>query len=234
MLGPVLFNIYVNDLRKAITDCGLVQYADNTQLVHTSSVDALPDLIEKAEITLSLGKKYFSANGLMLNSNKTQCIFIGTRPLIRRLPQDIKINFDSASTTPSTHVKHLGVIMACHLNSDVHIHEMYKKAMGHLLFVNRVKDKFESDTRKTVVESIALSVMNYCLPVHGSTNTTLLRRVQQLQNLAAKICVGGPRRFDHATSFTDQLQWLKIDKNFFFFFFVTIHVFKVKMKMFPE
>ncbi len=69
VLGPVLFNIYVNDLREAITDCGVVQYVDDTQLVHTGFVDALPDLIERAEITLSLAQKYFSANGLMLNSN---------------------------------------------------------------------------------------------------------------------------------------------------------------------
>ncbi len=69
VLGSVFFNIYFNDIRKAITDCGVVQYADDTQLVHTGSVDALPDLIEKVEITLSLAKKYFSANGLLLNSN---------------------------------------------------------------------------------------------------------------------------------------------------------------------
>ncbi len=104
--------------------------------------------------------------------------------------------------------------------------------MGHLLFLNRVKDKFESDTRKTVVESIALSVMNYCLPVYGTTNATLLRRVQQLQNFAAKICAGGARRSDHATPFTDQLQWLKIDKKVCFD--LAIHVFKVKMKLFPS
>ncbi len=101
-----------------------------------------------------------------------------------------------------------------------------------LLFLNRVKDKFESDTRKTVVESIALSVMNYCLPVYGTTNATLLRRVQQLQNIAAKICAGGARRSNHATPFTDKLQCLKIDKEVLFD--IAIHVFKVKMKMFPE
>ncbi len=83
--------------------------------------------------------------------------------------------------------------------------------MGHLLFLNRVKDKFESDTRKTVVESIALSVMNYCLPVYGTTNATLLRGVQQQQNVPAKICAGGAGRSDHATPFIDQLQWLNID-----------------------
>ncbi len=71
VLDPVLFNIYVNDLREAITDCGVIQYADDTQLVHTGSIDALPDLTARAETTLSLAKIYFSSNGLMLNADKT-------------------------------------------------------------------------------------------------------------------------------------------------------------------
>ncbi len=199
MLGPILFNIYVSDLREAIADCKLVQYVDDTHFIHTGSADSLPDLIERAEATFSLAKTYFTANGLMLNSNKTQCILIGTRPLIRRIPLDTTVNFDNTSITPSTHVKNLGFILDCHMNFNVHIHEMYKKVMGHLLFLNRVKDKFESKTRKTVVESIAHSVMNYCLLVYGTTNGTLLRRVQQLQNFAAKIYAGGARRSDHAT-----------------------------------
>ncbi len=72
MSGPILFNIYVNDLAEAIAACGVIQYADDTQLVHTGSLDALPDLIERAEATFSLAQQYFTANRLMLNSSKTQ------------------------------------------------------------------------------------------------------------------------------------------------------------------
>ena len=118
------------------------------------------------------------------------------------------------------------------MNSDVHINIMYKKVMGHLLFINKVKDKFKSETRRTVVESIALSTVNYCLPIYGTTNSTLLRRVQQLQNFAAKIYAGGARRFDHATPFITQLEWLKVDKKVTLD--VAVHVFKVKNKQFLE
>ncbi len=76
VLGPILFNIYVNDLEEAIAACGVIRYADDTQLVHTGFLGALPDLIETAEATLSVAQQYFTANGLMLNSSKTQCIFV--------------------------------------------------------------------------------------------------------------------------------------------------------------
>ncbi len=83
MLGPILFNIYVNDLGEAIAASGVLRYADDTQLVYNSYLGTLPDLIETAEATLSVAQQYFTANGLILNSTKTQYIFIGTRPLIR-------------------------------------------------------------------------------------------------------------------------------------------------------
>ncbi len=118
------------------------------------------------------------------------------------------------------------------MSFDAHIKEIYRKVMGHLLFLNRVRDKFEKDTLRIAVESIALSTVNYCLSVYGTTNATLLRQVQQLQNFAAKICAGGARRCDHATPFITQLEWLKMDRKVIFD--ITIHVLKVKVNVFPE
>ena len=39
VLGPILFLIYVNDLAHFISDCLVVQYADDTQFIHTGSID---------------------------------------------------------------------------------------------------------------------------------------------------------------------------------------------------
>ncbi len=97
--------------------------------------------------------------------------------------------------------------------NGTHIQEMQKKVMGILFFRNRIKDKFDINTRKIVIQSLALSIVKYCLPVYGTTNSTLLRRVQKLQNIAAKVCVGGARRSDHATPFITQLEWFKIEKK---------------------
>ncbi len=104
--------------------------------------------------------------------------------------------------------------------------------MGQLLFFNRVRDEFDSETRKTVVESIALSAVNDCLPLYGITTGTLLSRVQQLQNFAAKICAGRARRSDHATPILAQLKWLKMDKKVIFD--VAVHVYKIKIQNVPR
>lgn len=209
-----------------------MQYADDTQFIHSGTLDTLPHLITQAQTTLATAKDYFNTNGLMLNSKKTQCLFVGTRTMIKRIPENTTIKFNNTSITPSTHVKNLGIHMDCHLSFDTHINEMHKKVMGVLLFLNRIKDKFENETRTMVVQSLALSILNYCLPIYGSTNNTLLHRVQKLQNFAAKICVGGARRSDHATPFITQLQWLKVKDKVVFD--VAVNVFKIINKVFPE
>ncbi len=83
------------------------------------------------------------------------------------------------------------------------------------LSLSRIKCKFEIDTRKIVARTLALSVINYCLSMYGTTNSTLLARVQKLQNLAAKMCALGARKSDHANPFITQLEWLKIEKRSF-------------------
>ncbi len=96
----------------------------------------------------------------MINLYKTQCLFVGTRPIIRRIPTDTTFNFDNAHITPSNHIKILGIYMDCHMTFDVHIQEMHKKVMGMLFFLNRIKDKFEKNTMKILILLLVLSIIN--------------------------------------------------------------------------
>ncbi len=59
VLGPILFNIYVNDLSEEIKDCFVIQYADDTQYLQTGTTDSLPQLIHNTEQTLTKLKTLF-------------------------------------------------------------------------------------------------------------------------------------------------------------------------------
>ncbi len=107
VLGPILFNIYVDDLSEEIKDCFLIQYADDTQYLQTGTTDSLPQLVHDTEQTLIKIKNYFNKNGLLLNSMKTQCIFIGSRALISKIPGNTTIRAGEASVLPSKSVKKL-------------------------------------------------------------------------------------------------------------------------------
>ena len=51
VLDPVLLLIYVNDLSQHVSDCLVIQYADDTQFIHPGNIDRIHDLICSGEET---------------------------------------------------------------------------------------------------------------------------------------------------------------------------------------
>ncbi len=83
--------------------------------------------------------KYFLRYGLLLNESKTQCVFIGNKQLLSRIPDDIVINFNDTSISPTHTVENLGLYMDSYMLFDNHVNEITKKAIGILAYISRVK-----------------------------------------------------------------------------------------------
>lgn len=81
---------------------------------------------------LSVLKQCFVLNGRMLNSIKTQCIFIGSRQILSRIPLDIFNNRDGDHIDPNTHVKNSALYF------DVHVSEASQAVVGLLTFTDEL------------------------------------------------------------------------------------------------
>ena len=149
----------------------------------------------------------------MFNSSKTQCIFIGNRQLLSHIPPNTTVNFNGNVIYPSKHVKNLGVYFDCYLLFDVHINELKKKVMGILMYISRIGDNLDKNSRIMVIQAIVLSLINYCIRIWGTTNDTLMSSVQKLQNFAVRIAIGGVKKYDHVSPFYKELQWLQIKQK---------------------
>ncbi len=120
VLGPKLFSTpYVNDLLEEIKDCFLIQYADDTQHLQTGTTDSLPQLIHNTEQTLPKIKHYFNKKGLLLNSMRTQYIFIGSRAFISKIPEITIISAGEASIHRTRSVKNLRQRFDNYMSFDV-------------------------------------------------------------------------------------------------------------------
>jgi len=151
-----------------------------TQLLLTGDIENIPRLIERAEHLLSTVKIYFQKNGLLLNEKKT--LFIGSRHVISKIPDNAVININGNHLKPNTVVKNVGIYFDQYMLFDSYIDEMSRKVTGILLNLNRIGDCFERSTRIMVVQSLVLSIVSYCSRVWGTTNKTQIERVQKLQN----------------------------------------------------
>lgn len=231
ILGPILFGIYVNDLYSHV-NCFLVQYADDTQFLHANTIDKLDHLIKDTENTLVKCRRYFLKNGLMLNSSKTQCTFIGNRQLLSRIPPHTALNFNGHIIYPSNHVKNLGIYIDRYMLYDVHINELNKKVMGILMYISRISDKVDKQNRIIIIETLALSLIDYCIKVWGTTNDKHMSIVQKLQNFASRVAFGGVRKYDHISPVFRELQWLRIKQKHLLDVGVT--VFKALRGLYPD
>ena len=97
--------------------------------------------------------------------------------------------------------------------------------MGLLIYINRIKENFEKDSRITIVESLVLSLINYCCKIWGAANKTLLQKVQKVQNFAARVADGAARKYDHVSPIFNALKWMKIEN--IYVYSICIFVYKV-------
>ena len=82
MSGPILFNIFINDIPKInslpeITTSTTI-YADDVQLLFSGTPNNLLQLKIYAETSLKSMKEWYSETGFKMNSIKTQCILFAT------------------------------------------------------------------------------------------------------------------------------------------------------------
>ena len=104
ILGPILFNILINDIPKInslpeITTSTTI-YAYDVQLLFSGSSNNLKQLKIYAETSLNTMKEWLSENGLKMNSIKTQCILFAT-PKFNKLTETFQITIDDT-------VRHMG------------------------------------------------------------------------------------------------------------------------------
>ena len=117
ILGPLLFNMYVNDLPKEVEHSQVVMYADDTTIMTSS---AIPSNIQvDLEGDLARLEDWFNANNLTLNTNKTEFMLI-VNTNRRKYFNNIRIEVGGKLIAEKEHMKILGVTLNNRLKWDTH------------------------------------------------------------------------------------------------------------------
>ena len=83
--------------------------------------------------------------------------------------------------------------------------------MSKLCQIHRVKDCFNKDTLKLIIESLqsVLSELFYCSAVWAYTSDSIIKKFQLVQNFAVRI-ITNARKYDHITLSLQELRWLPV------------------------
>ena len=136
ILGPILFNIFVNDLFLCLTKSDLHNFADDNTISVTFK--NLNDLLRTLEKESESAIDWFRSNNMIGNPDKFQAIVINKR-------RENQITHSKIETTKS--VKSLGIEIDNQLSFNQHVSKMCSKAAMQLNVICRLA-KFMGNKEK--------------------------------------------------------------------------------------
>ena len=147
IIGPFLFNIFINDLFCFIDKCDLYNYADDNTLGSANkNIDTLKlDLIHDTKNIL----EWFTNNGLQANPQKFQTMFLSTHPTQSSI--DIPINGINIPTQDK--VTLLGVTIDSKLKFNTHISKICSKASKQINVLRRMTNVLDVKSKLAIYQS---------------------------------------------------------------------------------
>ena len=157
ILGPILFNLFINDIIYFITESDIINYADDNTI--SSSAKSIPELIKLLESESEIAINWFNNNDMIVNPDKFQAIIINKH---KKEEQVYSLNFNNTQIETSSEVTLLGIEIDNNLSFNSHVRNLTKRAAGQLNYICKNSKYLNKDAKKVLVETFILSNYNFC------------------------------------------------------------------------
>ena len=155
ILGPLLFNIYINALFFILDKVDVSNSADDTGL-HICDKD-LPKLLNSLEHDALIAIEWFESNYMKLNKEKCNFLISGDKF------EHLWINVGGAKMWEHNSVTLLGVYIDSIQTFDKHVTELCKKAGNKLPALSRLAKVLPFQKIRILMKSFFDSQFSYCL-----------------------------------------------------------------------
>lgn len=202
ILSPLIFSVYTSDITTSIAHCKYHLYADDTQLYLSCRPKDVKQAEAKINQDLDSLSKWSMSNSLQINPCKSKYLVLGSRhqreAIVKQSP---KIMISGKEIERVMCAKNLGLLMDGDLRYEEHVDSKIKNAFYRLKHLYQFRKYLAEDVRKTLTESIVLSLFNYCDIVYGPRITNYTKKkIQRVQNACTRYCYNIPRR-SHITPY---------------------------------
>jgi len=214
VVGPSAFTFYTLPLGRVIQSYGLSyhMYADDVQL-YTSfdpkDPNSIASELSKLSSCIDNIRDWMHANLLKLNDDKTE-FFVATSPHLKRKMPPVLLRVGDKCIVPSDTIRNLGVVFDSQMSMSQHIKSLCTSLTFQLRNITRIRRFLDLDTCHLVIRALVLSRLDYGNGLLLGSNKTDIRRLQRMQNWAAKLVCQAPK-YDHATPHLRRLHWLPVE-----------------------
>ena len=189
-MGPLLFLLYINDLKNASETLRTITFADDTNLF--LSHNHLEDLHNQVNTELEKVMQWFNCNRLCLNVSKTS-YQLYTKKTENYVNPQIQIN--NQPITREKVVKFLGVLVDEDLTFKEQIDYVSKKVSTAIGFMFRGEPILERPQLIAIYNALVLPHLSYCNIVWSINFSTHINRLFLLQKRAARVILNLSYRY---------------------------------------
>ena len=184
ILGPLLFAIYINDLPEVPRNTTVTLFTDDPALYCSSQ--SAHDLQTMLNQDLDRLAQWLYEHKLTPNVSKSKFMLIGSARKLNTL-EEFTLTIKEKELDRVNSYKYLGVIISENLSWTDHVDYIKTKVSQRLGVLQRIKHLLPRDTRELFVKAMVLPILDYADVTWGDkSNTTLMNKIQLLQNKAAK------------------------------------------------
>ena len=181
ILGPILFNIFMNDLFYLLQN-DLHNFEDDNTISAVGST--IPDLVDSLTEKSNLSIDWFHTNSMIVNPDKCKAI------VLTKSKQDtsgIPIGLRGHCIDSQNTVTLLGITIDCKLSFKKHVSGLCKTAASQLNALKRLRPYITHEkARKMLIQSFVFSHFNYCPLVWYFTTAKQLQKIEKIQERALR------------------------------------------------
>lgn len=191
VLGPLLFNIFIDDIKNITFNGKLFMFADDICLLNRYKHPLV--LQTQVEYDAAMLSEYVRLNKLILNTDKTK--FIRFKPYVLRSDIAMTVYIDGVPISETNSVKYLGMNLSSNLQWYCHIDSIKSKISSAVGVLYKFRSKLNCKTKFLIYQSLIHSHLSYLPIIYGCKNSTSLKSLQATQNKALKLVFNLPIRY---------------------------------------
>lgn len=209
-LGPVLFTEYASSIFEVIHGHSMIAhgYADDHQLYDSFQPKDSQQHIRQMEVCVDSVRDWMCQMKLKLNDAKTEFILIGSPQQLSKC-SCTSLTIGDCSIKATEVVCNLGAYFDRHMTMEHHIQAKCRAAYAQLATISRIREFIDDKTAEQLMHALVTSHIDYCNGLLIGVSQHLIKRLQLVQNSAARIVLKAGRR-QESLPLLQQLHWLPV------------------------
>ena len=214
VLGPILFMLFVNDISQNcnVGVCNL--YADDT-IVYCDAT-TVSDVERKLQACVSQLNDWYVNNKLSVNTSKSEVMLISSKR--RCFADHLDIVIDGINLKYVECANYLGMSIDNVLSWNEYVNKLCSNVASKLSGLRRLKGVVSSYVMRKVFVTAVQPCIDYAISVWGQTSDCNIKKIQRLQNYAARLVTNN---FDYincrSSDIIKALKWMDVKQRCMYF-----------------